>query len=68
MPHPIRSIPSARTARPPAPTKLRFLKRADSSLASEDDTLILSIRAELLGRPNIVEEDDCGEADAILNA
>jgi hypothetical protein len=66
MPYPIRSIPSARPELPTATTKLRFLKRADSSLASEDDALILAIRAELLGRPNIVEEDDCGEADAIL--
>ena len=66
MPHPIRSIRSAYPELPTATTKLRFLKRADSSLASEDDALILSIRAELLERPNIVEEGDCGEADAIL--
>lgn len=46
--------------------KLHFLKRRDSSLASEDDELIMSIRAALLGRPGIVEEEDCDAADALL--
>ena len=46
--------------------KLRFLRPNEVPLASEDVTLIESIRAELLGRPGIEEASSAGSADALL--
>jgi hypothetical protein len=46
--------------------KLRFLKPDSTPLASTDTSLIESLRAELLRRPGVVEEDDPALADALV--
>lgn len=46
--------------------KLRFLKPADTPLASADTQLLEALRAELLKRPDVVEVRDVEEADALI--
>ena len=46
--------------------KLRFLNPDSTPLASADTSLIESLRAELLRRPGVVEEDDPALADALV--